>query len=206
MYNVKLQQLSIPGAVFDTDALVFTGNADSFVQIYNTDDSLQATDAICIAFYVYSEDSEHVGVLLEYFGADYNSGLRILYNKTNIDVNFYDGSGNLIYFNSSITVPVNTWKLIGINFNKLWDIGDQFDVFEIVLGSVTKSTFEYDSSIPSIDAVGDIRLGGSFDESCSFKGKISCIQFYNYSHIGGLQKDIEDLCNSVLLSTPDMGE
>lgn len=172
------------------------------IDIPNTNGELNGKEAMTWILYIRT-NTKQTAPLVQYTGSSQNAGFTFGISDDRLFVYFHDVNYMPYHFISDFVIPTNnTWTLIGFTFNKMWSANDHIDLLQLPDSSTkpTSTTFGMDTSEVSLDAVGDIRIGR--DDSDSFSGDITCIQFYDTSLLGRTLKETFDLCDPSLNSLP----
>lgn len=173
---------------------------DTVIDIPNTNGELNGKEAMTWILYIRT-NTPQTAPLVHYTGSSNNKGFTFGISDDHLFASFLNQDYMPYYFISNFVIPTNnTWTLVGFTFNKMWSNNDHIDLLQLP-DSNTKpasTTFGMGNSEFSLDAVGDIHIGRN--DSDSFSGDITCIQFYDTSLLGRTLKETFDLCDPSLNS------
>lgn len=205
--NIAIPEPAIPSQV-PLNALFFHGIPDSYVEVPVGVNSFSAESSMAILFYVYFEEAYQTATLIQFDGAA--GGFELCLKNGVLTAIFFSTDGTRYEHSApDFHLQSNSWHFIGAEYNNMWGMNDQFDLLHVDVSSEAKeipryiSTLTESGNIPNIDISGCFRLGQNFLRNSSFKGYMSCLQFYTVSVFSpkDTMRDLYEKCDPSVWTT-----
>ncbi|XP_048748027.2 uncharacterized protein LOC125660237 [Ostrea edulis] len=163
---------------------------------------------MAILFYVYFEEAYQTATLIQFDGAA--GGFELCLKNGVLTAIFFSTDGTRYEHSApDFHLQSNSWHFIGAEYNNMWGMNDQFDLLHVDVSSGAKeipryiSTLTESGNIPNIDISGCFRFGQNFLRNSSFKGYMSCLQFYTVSVFSpkDTMRDLYEKCDPSVWTT-----